>query len=319
MWYRNTLLGIAMLAALSGKVFANTGVFAGSGHSLQLIKSADVQMVSEEVTITPTCGVLAMMGSVDFRCVFVLKNLSAKAVTIQVGFPLDFDSHGVPRPPSDGTDEVLSYHFIVRDADNTYHVRNVTGWPSDYPQIFLWDMTFRAGETKTLHVGYIIPVSFAGSTTRKPDDLPVSIAGKLNDAEKFLFHDPLNPPEYEKPWHARVEACEVVYFSYITGDSGKSWPGRSKKATFRVRNHIFEYGLRKFPEFVGAIYPADLPASVEIPEEATMGGSIFGMKLGTLYSQISPEGWKSAYIPEIPPGEPKPGYEPDGIAWKFEN
>ena len=48
-------------------------------------------------------------------------------------------------------------------------------------------------------------------------------------------------------------------------------------------------------------------------------GFVYGMKLGTVYRHISPDGWKTAYIPDIPPGEPKPKYEPDGIAWKFDD
>jgi hypothetical protein len=295
---------------LCGSVLGNTGVFSGSGHSLQLVKSADVQMVSEDVTITPICGLSAMAHSVEFRCAFVLKNLSAKPVKIQAGFPLDRQTDGPPPPPSDDTDQVLSYHFIARDADNTYHVRHVADKRNKYPDIFLWDMAFAAGETKTLHVGYILPMSVAAGSTRK-----------LDDPEKIL-----NPPQYEKPWHARIEGCMMVYFSYIT-ETGQSWAGPINRATFRVRNAFFEYGLRKVPEYVGGD-PADLPPGMEMPAEGpTVAGAgpmpdsgfVWGMKLGTVYPRISPAGWKSAYIPEIPPGAPKRPYEPDGIAWKFEN
>ena len=80
-------------------------------------------MVSEDVTIEPIGGASAMISSVEFRCMFVLKNLSPKALTVQVGFPLDRESHGPPKAPSNDADEVLSYHFIARDANNTYHVR----------------------------------------------------------------------------------------------------------------------------------------------------------------------------------------------------
>ena len=312
---RISLLGLALLFAFCGNVFGNTGVFAGSGHSIQLVKSADVQMVSEDVTITPITGAstMLMMHTVEFRCTFVLKNRSNKPVKIQVGFPLDRESHGSPPSPSDDADEVLSYHFIARDAKNTYHVRHVaTDSQKKFSHIFLWDMDFAAGETRTLHVGYILPMSVAGSTTRKPDELPPSFAGNVNDGEKFLFH---YPPEYEKPWHKKVETCMVVYFNYVT-ETGQSWAGPIEKATFRVSNNTFEYFLRKCPDYIGG-NPADIPADEQIPEAAQY--SLFGLKLGTVYRRISPEGWKPAYIPEIPPGAPKPEYEPDGIAWKFEN
>jgi hypothetical protein len=172
-------LGVALLTACCANAFGNTGVFFGSGHTLQLIKSADVRMVSEDVTITPICGVSAVMHSVDVRCTFVLKNLSAKPVKIQVGFPLDSEFHDLARPPSDDADEVLSRHFIARDASNTYHVRHVSAGQSKYPELFLWDMEFAAGETKKIHVGYILPMSFAGrraallaSRTTSPRCLP---------------------------------------------------------------------------------------------------------------------------------------------------
>jgi hypothetical protein len=297
---------------MSGRADGNTGVFAGSGHSLQLVKSADVQMVSEDVTITPVCGAESMMHTVEFRCTFVLKNLSDKAVKIQAGFPLNRESHGPPKPLADDADKVLSHHFIARDANNTYHVRYEAADPQGkFEHIFLWDMDFAAGETKTLQVGYSLPMSYAAGTTRKLDD------------------DPNNPPampEYEKPWHARIEACTVVFFSYIT-ETGKSWAGPIEKATFRVSNNSFEYSLRKCPDYVGG-NPADLPPGMEMPEEGPRIGDavpmvdtgfVWGMKLGNVYRRISPEGWKPAYIPELPPGAPKPPYEPSGIAWTFEN
>jgi hypothetical protein len=318
---RRSLLGFCLLLALCGKAFGNAGLFLGSGHSLQLVKSADVRMVSEDVTITPVCGASAIMHSVEFRCRFVLKNLSSKSLKIQAGFPLDREPRLIG---GDDTGLVLFTHFIARDADNTYHVRHVAGNPqAKYPHIFLWDMEFAAGETKTLHVGYILPMSVAASTTRKPHDAPTSIAQKVDDSDKLLLHD---PPEHEKPWHARVEACMVVYFSYIT-ETGQSWAGPIEKAAFRVRNNGFEHDLRKFPEYVGGDL-SDLPPGIEMPDEDPYSvqpgsmadrGFVLGLKLGTVFPHISPEGWKPAYIPETPPGKPKPEYEPDGIAWQFEN
>jgi hypothetical protein len=276
-----------------------------------MVKSADVQMVSEDVTIRPICGVSATSHSVEFRCTFFLKNLSATPSQIQVGFPLDGESHGPPPPPSDGTDEVLSYHFIARDANNTYHVRYV---PNDlqgkYARIFLWDMEFAANETKTLHVGYILPMSVAASTTRK-----------VSDTDKGPHR-----PQYEKPWHVRTEACIVVFFSYVT-ETGRSWAGPIEKATFRFSNNTFEHCLRQFPEYVGG-NAADLPAGTKVPDKesssASVGpmageGFVFGMKLGAVYRRILLDGWKPAYIPEVPAGRPKPPYEPDGIAWNFDN
>jgi hypothetical protein len=172
-------------------------------------------------------------------------------------------------------------------------------------------MEFAAGETKTLHVGYILPMSFAAYTARK-----------VEAPERMLY-----PPHYEKAWHARIEACMVLYFSYVT-ETGQSWVGPIEKATFRVENAVFEGHLRKFPEYVGG-NPADLPPGTEIPDEGSSSagpgsmaelGFVNGMKLGTVYPRISPKAWKSAYTtPEIPAGQSKPEYEPNCIVWEYEN
>ena len=232
-------------------------------------------------------------------------------MTIQAGFPLDRPSSGPPQAPSDGTDKVLSYHFIARDAKNTYHVRYVAADAhGKYEHIFLWQMAFSAGETKTLNVGYTLPMSSAAGTTRK-----------ISDPQEML-----NPPPPAKPWHARLEGCLHVFFYYIT-ETGQSWAGPIERATFRFRNRVFENHLREFPEYVGG-KPADLPVAAETLNElallndlgiTTDDGYVLGMKLGTAYPDISPEGWRRAYIPEPPAGKPQPQYEPDGIAWKFEN
>ena len=123
-------------------------------------------------------------------------------------------------------------------------------------------MAFAAGQTKTLQVGYILPMSFAGFITRKPEEL-----------EKLRL-----PPQYEKPWHERVELCMVLYFSYIT-ETGRSWVGPIDKATFRVSNTGFEHCLRKFSEYAGG-NPADLPpgtsVSGENPADRSPGKTIPG-------------------------------------------
>ena len=308
---RRALFGSALLFVLCGEIFGNTGVFLGAGQSLQLVKSADVQMVSEDVLITPVCGASATTHSAEFRCTFVLKNLSRKALRIQVGFPLDRESHGPPPAPSADTDKVLSYHFIARDTSNTYHVRYAASDSKEkFAHIFLWDMDFTAGETKTLHIGYILPMSFAAGSARR------------NDTPKVAF----NPPQDEKPWQARIEACLVVYCAYVT-ETGQSWTGPIEKARFRFINNEFEQGLRKLPEYVGG-NPADNPPSTEGSDADSSSdrlgsmedlGFVFGMKLGTVYPRISPEGWKPAYVPDIAPGEQKPSREADGIEWEFEN
>ena len=82
----------------------------------------------------------------EYRCKFILKNLTKKPTKIRVGFPLDREVHGAG-PASNATDMVMSYHFIARDADNTYHVQYIGGGDkSKYNDLFLWDMTSRGPE-----------------------------------------------------------------------------------------------------------------------------------------------------------------------------
>ncbi|MDR2673722.1 MAG: DUF4424 domain-containing protein [Opitutaceae bacterium] len=52
------------------------------------------------------------------------------------------------------------YHFTAHDGNQTYAVRHA---PADggkkFRNLFVWDMTFAAGETKTLRVSYQVPMS----------------------------------------------------------------------------------------------------------------------------------------------------------------
>lgn len=164
-----SILAAAFVASvLATDANANTGYFTGSGHTITLTKTEQVQLVSEDVTIRPNCGWEPSMDSVDYRCKFVLKNLTAKPLKIQVGFPLDYQIlQAAPQAPNP-TDLVLNYGFIAREDANTYHVRYV---PNDseekFSRLFVWDMTFDAAETKILHVVYRLRMSEAISSTRK--------------------------------------------------------------------------------------------------------------------------------------------------------
>jgi hypothetical protein len=305
---RLLLLAPALLIALSSNSVGNTGVFFGSGHSLKLIKSADVQMAAEDVLITPTCGFSASRQWAEFRCRFVLKSLSSKAVTIQVGFPLDRELAGPPPRPSEDIDKVLDYHFIARDAKDTYHVRYVGGDRDDkLAHIFLWDMDFSPNEEKTLHVSYILPMSFAATSTNK-------------DALKAGFDKSV----YVRPWQPRIESCFTFYFIYVT-ETGKSWVGPIEHATFRFMNKEFEKDLRHFPDVLGS--SSIEPAPEKEPQMETSKdtdsmidlGFVPGMKFGTFCAHITPEGWKAASEADAPPGHATSLERADGISWDFEN
>ena len=303
---RLSLLASALLIALSGNSLGNTGVFFGSGHSLKLIKSADVQMVAEDVLISPNCGFSASKQWAEFRCRFLLKNRSDKTVKIQVGFPLDRELQGPPPGPAEDTVKVLDYHFIARDTNNTYHVRYVGGDRQDkLAHIFLWDMEFSPNEEKTLHVSYILPMSFAAGSTNK-------------DAEAAF-----DKSIYVRPWQPRIEASLILYFMYVT-ETGKSWAGPIENARFRFMNAGFEKDLRRFPDPLGN--SDERPPGTKAPDESSKEsdsmtdlGFVPGMKFGTLHAHITPGGWKPASQADAPLSHVPSSETADGIGWEFEN
>ncbi len=259
------ILAAAFLVLLfAADANANTGIFFGSGHTITLGKSEQVQLVSEDVTITPNCGWQPIADSVDYRCKFVLKNLTAKPVSIQVGFPLDSQfAREEKQPPA--TDLVLRYSFIARDDKTTYHVRFI---PNDsekkFSSVFLWDMAFDPAETRVLHVAYRLGMSQGVGTTNK-------------DTMK----------KYEKPWHAALASCAVEHFYYVT-ETGKSWAGTIEHASFRVVIGSWEDCLQKRPvQFDGE------PTEPKPNQQWWQYG--FPLKTGSVYQHIEPEGWKSEH------------------------
>jgi hypothetical protein len=270
---KKIVIAIFLVAVLVTDVNANTGVFYGSGQTIYLGKSEQVQLVSEDVTIVASCGWNAMMDAVEYRCKFVLKNLTAKPSKIQVGFPLDSQFFRTEEiHSSDATDLVFKYHFIARDDKTTYHVRFV---PNDseekFSQLFVWDMAFGAAETKVLHVGYRMPMSRALSGTGK----------------KFS-------PGYEKKWHATLDTGVVGHFHYIT-ETGKSWAGPIESATFRVETRELEDCLKRRP-LMEAEASEPRPAPVEEQTERLADGSerpyasTFPNKAWAVYQVVLPDG-----------------------------
>ena len=201
------------------------------------------------------------MDSVDYRCKFVLKNLTAKPVTIQVGFPVD--SERVDKQPP-ATDVVLDYHFIARDEKTTYHVRFI---PADserkFSRLFLWDMTFQPTETKVLHVAYELGVSGGIGTTNRGGP-----TGK-----------------HEKGWHTALETTVFEYFTYVT-ETGKSWAGPIEHATFRVQASALEKCLDRKVLFNWEL--------AEPKHDHKSWDDVFPLRTGSVYKAISPKGWKDS-------------------------
>lgn len=276
--------------AFAANVMANTGFFSGSGQTITLTKTEHVQLVSEEVVISPKIGFVIQGDSADYRCRFVLKNLSAKPVKIQVGFPLDSQFMRMDKDDRKSLDLVLDYHFIVRDEETTYHVRYV---PCDsqkkFFHLFLWDMDFKPGERKVLHVAYELSMSMALRSTLTPEALearerdnprravplgstqPAKRPVKVDapPARQPVKDDP--PSDPETLWQACLENCIVEWFQYVT-ETGDSWAGPIEKATFQVETDGLVWALGQ-----RAILPGDSRES---------------MSTGVVYTHFSSEGGK---------------------------
>ncbi len=279
-----TLIAIVVVLA-PGLAYANAGVFEGSGHTVKLIRSENVQLRSEKVMIIPGRGRFLFDGGVggmdrvQYYCTFVLKNRSPKAVTVQVGFPLTSEfARGDAWKAEDATNLVFQYKFIARDGDKTYHVRFV---PHDQDEklgaIFLWDMTFQANETRELRVAYEIPMAMGLATTANSPQAAVREKGKA--------------------WFTTLESAMGEGLEYITV-TGQSWAGPIENATFEVYVGGFEKYLAQ-RGFLDA-----LPPSIAADDKKAGSRSSWNIKSGLVHRQIDPAGWK----------------EKDGVLrWEFKN
>ena len=277
----------SMLALVSIVLFlpsiasANAGIFFGSGHTISLGKTENVQLVSEEVVITPRGGWVPEADTVDYWCAFTLKNLDDKPVAIQVGFPLDSQSIEGPKPNTDVTKMVLKHHFIAREDEKTYHVRYVAhDREKKFSTLFVWDMTFKPSETKTLHVAYQMPISRALAEPNKDSFTP-------NGSKRHR----------EKPWHRTLETAVVAHFHYVT-ETGKSWAGEIEHATFRVETGQWMHCLERRPYMVDEEpAPSRVEGEGELPETLPDGSprpfaSMFHTKAWAVFSHIEPNGAK---------------------------
>ena len=229
------LLSLSLLfAAVS--LFANAGVFMGSGQNVVLDSTAQIQMAEEVVTMRPMRGDYPVDGScrnmdpMQFHCVFKLRNLTDQEVTVPVGFPISAEAMRF-RAGEDAVNqaEVVSFfHFVAGTKDRTYAVRYV---PFDkkkkFSNIFLWDMTFKPKEEIELIVSYTMYGYLGLTHTQK---------GKIWDLDGF---------GREKHSFLRIfEHAAGEGHSYVT-ETGKSWAGKIEKAVFRITPFHFEEYLAK--------------------------------------------------------------------------
>jgi len=263
-WICGALLGCALLP-LNG--FANAGVFSGNGQTLELTTEHQVQMVSEEITLTPGRGPNLFNGGsagadrVDFRCRFTLKNLTAETVTVPVGFSLDAEDSRHNSMSSQTTSELIAaYRFIAQDEQGVHNVTYARGdRDKKLRHLFLWSMTFAPGEEKSLRIDYTMPMSMG-----------------LVEAVKTPRTQP-----YAKMWYENLQGALVEEFGYVTV-TGASWAGTIQRAEFTVEARRFDDYITHRP-LVETNDPVERArATRKIPIEHP-----------TVFRLYSPEGWQT--------------------------
>jgi hypothetical protein len=254
---------LLLVAVLQGYACADVGVFAGTGQNIHLSTNADVQMVSQDVSIIPGRGRFLFDGSVagmdvaDYRCTFQLRNESEREVKLQVGFPLNSQFLRAPYKSSASTVElVASYKFLVQESERIYSVRyEKATQQASFENVFLWDMTFSANEVKTLDVSYSLPISMSLSRT-------------FRDGTKS---------SYDRPWYSEMEACVVEYFGYVT-ETARSWKGNVESAKLTIQVSGFETYLNQ-------------RGTLERPSGDERQGAYPILQKPEVFRSVSPEGW----------------------------
>ena len=229
---KNLLSLVLLLASMT--LFANAGVFRGSGQTVVLDSTEQIQMAEEIVTMTPMRGNYPVdtscrnLDPMKFHCVFKLRNLSDRTVTVPVGFPISTEAFWARDKTKINQTEVIAYFsFIAGTKEKTFPVRYM---PFDekkkFSNIFLWEMTFQPKQEIELFVCYTMPGYLGAATTQKGDRSWENIF-KL----KHLYLE-------------NLEFAAGQGQMYVT-ETGKSWAGKIEKAVFRIIPFDFEEYLAK--------------------------------------------------------------------------
>ena len=281
--------GVLLALACSAGASANVGVFSGSGHTVKLTESAEIQMVKERVEIYPHRGPRLFAGSlpldqVDFDCTFELRNLSDSPVKVQVGFPLNSQflskPYG-PRPESDAAELVHEYDFIARDQDRTYHT-SFQPFTDEFGSTFLWSMEFAPGETRNLRVSYSMPMSMTlGAFTRGEDRETLNENMRVaKEAIKAL------------PWLEQQPGALLEFFEYVTA-TGASWAGSIEHAEFIIHS-------RQFEEYLAARPPMELSPLERAAMVDAQPSALFGPHATRFVREIEPKGYATKTLEDRP-------------------
>lgn len=220
--------------AMAETLFANAGIFDGIGGNLTLTQSAEIQMVSEKIVMTPMRAPFPVDGGargVDlmrYYCLFKLKNLTDKTVSVQVGFPLQSETIWSEKDKKTyhQADIAARFNFIAGTAKEIYPVRfEAADKDKKFRKLFLWTMTFAPKEEIDLTVTYTMNGYFGMGSLQKPSQ------------DK-------KTKEYRRPYLASLSGCLVQMFGYVT-ETGNSWAGEIERAEFELCSAEFEAYLSR--------------------------------------------------------------------------
>ena len=227
------LLTLSLLFWVFISCFGNVGVFRGSGQTPTLEKTDTIQMVEEEIIMIPRRGNYPVdtscrnLDKMDFRCRFILRNLTDQKVVIPVGFPLDTQARLQDNKGKFNQSQLIGhYGFTAGTKDKTFPVRFVP-WDEKkkFSKLFLWEMTFEPKQEIELFVNYTMEGYLGLAGTRRNQDWNKYKPYKCEYLEHLTFG--LGQAQF-----------------YVT-ETGSSWAGVIEKAVFRYYPYAFEEYLAK--------------------------------------------------------------------------
>ncbi|MBE6370220.1 MAG: hypothetical protein E7056_08700 [Lentisphaerae bacterium] len=227
------LLTLCLLLFVFISCLGNAGVFRGSGQTPTLEKTDKIQMVEEEIIMIPHRGNYPVdtscrnLDKMDFRCRFILRNLTDQKVVTPVGFPLDTQARLQDNKGKFNQSQLIGhYGFTAGTKDKTFSVRFVP-WDEKkkFSKLFLWEMTFEPKQEIELFVNYTMEGYLGMAGTRRNQDWNKRKPYKCEYLEHLTFG--LGQAQF-----------------YVT-ETGSSWAGGIEKAVFRYYPYEFEEYLAK--------------------------------------------------------------------------
>ena len=207
---------------------ANVGVFGGVGTNIELVSNAEIQMVSEDVSIklvpseAPVTENLNHLDEARYDCLFTMRNLSDKPEKVKMGFPISGGDNFMARGNGD---KIAKHEFKVwvnnKEAPAAYRADTAD---KKFGNIFLWECEFAPKEQMQIRVSYKT-FGYIG-------------LGSLRRRE--LLDKSCNPPRALM----YMDAALVQGYEYITL-TGNSWSGKIENAKFTLNIGEFERYLQK--------------------------------------------------------------------------